>query len=441
MILSATKINQFNRNILWSVIIKAANISFVILIVRRSIEILGVEGYGIWTAITSIATWISLLDIGIGNGLRKELRLCFINEDWRGAKKLMNTAYLFMGAFSLIVMVVFGVCWYNTDWAAFFNIQHYSLQHINTIVLITFMGLLMQLVFSLILPVLNANMHSGLIGIFPTIANGLLLVYIYIVNSDTVHILQYALLNAFLPVLAYLAFSLYYFMKYLPQLTPDFKETNFKAIGQLMLVSGKFFFIQISAVLMYQMTSFLIIRYFSPNDVTQYNVAFRYFNLFFIGFMTIMSPLWSSTTDAYLRGDLNWITQKIKQYVLIMALVWVGIIVGYFLRAYAFHLWVRDVEISTKICLYVALFTAILSWNNIFLYIINGTGKIHLQFILAIITTLIFFPLTHFLVKYLGFGIDGIFISNVAILLMFSFFMPLQTYFLLKTNRQGIWTR
>ena len=125
----------------------------------------------------------------------------------------------------------------------------------------------------------------------------------------------------------------------------------------------------------------------------------------------------------------------------IMALVWVGIIVGYFLRGYAFHLWVRDVEISTKICLYVALFTAILSWNNIFLYVINGTGKIHLQFILAIITTLIFFPLTHFLVKYLGYGIDGIFISNVAVLLMFSFFMPLQTYFLLKTNRQGIWTR
>ena len=94
-----------------------------------------------------------------------------------------------------------------------------------------------------------------------------------------------------------------------------------------------------------------------------------------------------------------------------------------------------------KIAFYVALYMAILCWNNIFLYVVNGTGRIHFQFILAIATMLLFFPVTHFLVKVLNWGIDGIFLSNLAFLLVFSVCMPLQNYFLLKNNKQGFWTK
>jgi O-antigen/teichoic acid export membrane protein len=441
MILASVKQNQLNKNILLSILIKVLNIAFVVLIVRRSIELLGVEDYGIWTAITSITTWISLLDIGIGNGLRIELRQCFLDKNWKEARTLLNTAYIFIGVFCGLVLVLFTILWFNIDWAAFFNIKSYSVHNINILVLVTVIGLILQLVFSLIQPVLNANLDSGLAGIFFAISNGLILCYLMFTNEQTINILQYAVLSAFLPVFAYLGFSIYYFTRYLPQLIPNLKDTNFKKIRAILSVSGKFFFIQISAILMYQMTSFLIIRYFTPTEVTQYNVAYRYFNLFYIGFGTIIAPLWSSTTDAYLKKDLTWIVNILKKYVMVLSLVWLAIIIGYLLRDYAFHIWIHNVPISPKICLYVALYIAILSWNTIFLYVINGTGKIHLQFILALVTTVLFFPLTHFLVKTMHLGIDGIFISNLIILLMFSFFIPLQTYFLLKTNRQGIWNK
>jgi O-antigen/teichoic acid export membrane protein len=441
MILSTEKLGHLNKNIMLSVLIKAFNIVFVILIVRRSIDVLGVEEYGIWTAIASIATWVSLLDIGIGNGLRVELRRCFLAEDWKQARVLINTAYLFVALFSVIVLIGFSILWVNIDWVAFFNIKNYAVQNINLLVLVTMIGLILQLIFSLIQPVLNANLDSGFQGIFFAISNALILCYLLIVQDHHIDILQYALLSAFLPVFAYIGFSLFYFTKYLPQLKPNFRATNFKKIGSILLVSGKFFFIQISAVLMYQMTSFLIIRYFSPIEVIEYTVAFRYFNLFYIVFITVLSPVWSLSTDAYLRKDFEWITMTIKKYVLVLILVILALVFGYFVRDLAFRIWLNNVSVSPKIAMYVAIYMGILSWNNIFLYVVNGTGKIHFQFILSIITTIIFFPLTHFLVKTMNWGIDGIFISNMIILSMFSLFIPLQTYFLLKTNRQGIWNK
>ena len=99
MLSAISKFNQLNKNILLSASIKSFNILCVIIIVRRSIDLLGVENYGIWTAIASISTWVSLLDIGIGNGLRIELRRCFLEDNWREARTLLNTAYIFVGIF------------------------------------------------------------------------------------------------------------------------------------------------------------------------------------------------------------------------------------------------------------------------------------------------------------------------------------------------------
>jgi O-antigen/teichoic acid export membrane protein len=311
--LASLKLNNLSRNIVLSATIKAFNILFVILIVRRSIDVLGVESYGIWTAIASISTWISLLDVGVGNGLRVELRRCFIEKDWREARTLMNTAYTFIGVLSVVVLGLFFLLWIYVDWVAFFNLKSYAVQNINLMVLIMVVGLILQLVFSLIQPVLNANLQSGLAGIFLAISNGLIFFYLLLSDKNDINLMQYAVLSAFLPVIAYLGFSIFYYVRYVPQLIPNFKETNFEKIKPILLVSGKFFFMQISSVLMYQMTSFLIIRYFTPTEVAEYNVAFRYFNLFYIIFMTVLSPLWSLTTDAYLKGDIAWIIKTVTQ--------------------------------------------------------------------------------------------------------------------------------
>jgi O-antigen/teichoic acid export membrane protein len=441
MLISTLKTNTVSRNIVLSATLKAFNILFVILIVRRSLDVLGVENYGIWTAIASISTWISLLDVGVGNGLRVELRRCFIDHNWREAKMLLNTAYIFIGTLSLVVLAAFAIGWFYVDWAAFFNVKSYAVQNLNYLILVTIVGLVLQLFFSLLQPVLNANLHSGLEGIFPTISNGLIFCYLLASDANSINLMQYAVFSATLPVLGAALFSFFYYSRYVPQIIPNFRETDFEKIKPILLVSGKFFFLQISSVLTYQMTSFLLIRYFTPTEVAEYNVAFRYFNLFYIVFMTALSPLWSMSTDAYLRGDLAWIEKMVKKYLLFLIVMYAGLIVGYFMRDFVFKIWLGDVTVSPKIAFYVALYMAVLAWNMIFLYVVTGAGKIQLQFVLALVTMIIYFPLTHFLVKILNLGIDGIFIGNTLTLFFHSIFIPIQTYYLLKTDKKGIWTK
>jgi O-antigen/teichoic acid export membrane protein len=438
MLSTTTKFSQLNKNILLSAAIKSFNILCVIFIVRRSVALLGVENYGIWTA--SISMWVSLLDVGVGNGLRVELRRCFINEQWTEARRLLNTAYIFIGALSALIISVFVVIWFNVDWAALFNIKNYSVTNVNILILVTFVGLILQLVFSLIAPVLNANLHSGLENVCSTISNACILLYLTLSSVETINLVQYACLSAFLPVFSYGLFSFFYYKKYVPQLMPDLKDTDFKAIRPIFLTSGKFFFMQISAVIMYEMTTFLLIRYFSPNEVAEYNIAYRYFNLFYIVFMTLLSPLWSFTTDAYLKGNIDWIIERIKKYTILVVLIWCGLVFGFFMRDFVFKLWLHDVGVSSKIAFYVALYMGILCWNSLFLYVVTGAGKINVQFYLAIVNIILFLPLTHFLVKILGWGIDGLFISNIIILLMTSIFIPLQAYLLLKTDKKGFWS-
>jgi O-antigen/teichoic acid export membrane protein len=435
MDLSIKKLGTLNKNILLSAIIKACNIFFVVFIVRRSIDLLGIEEYGIWTAITSISMWVSLLDIGIGNGLRVGLRQSFLDENWQEARVLLNSAYKFMGIICLSVWVAFVILWLNTDWLTFFNIKNYSVQNVSILVLVTIMGLVVQLFFSLIQPVLNANLHSGFEGFCLAAGNGVILFYLLLVNPQSLNILQYGMVSAFAAPTIYGIFSFFYFKKYLPQIMPDFKEMDFGRIKPILTASGKFFVIQISCVLLYQMTSFLIIKYFSPTEVAQYNVAFRYFNLFSIVFMTMLSPLWSMSTDAFLKGDISWITQTVRKYVFVFGGLSCAMILGYFVRDWVFQIWLNQVSISPKIAFYVAINTAIICWSSIFLYVVTGAGKINLQFMLAIFNVLAFFPLTHFLVKILNWGIDGIFLSNIFIWLL----IPIQAYFILKTDKKSYW--
>ncbi|MBK9532208.1 MAG: hypothetical protein IPO42_10475 [Chitinophagaceae bacterium] len=46
--------------------------------------------------------------------------------------------------------------------------------------------------------------------------------------------------------------------------------------------------------------------------MTNYNIAFKYFSVLQMGFLILLSPLWSGVTDAYNSGDLAWVKNAVK---------------------------------------------------------------------------------------------------------------------------------
>lgn len=45
---------------------------------------------------------------------------------------------------------------------------------------------------------------------------------------------------------------------------------------------------------------------FGPDQVTIYNLSYKYFSVLIMAFSIVISPLWSAITEAYVRKDFKW---------------------------------------------------------------------------------------------------------------------------------------
>ena len=59
----------------------------------------------------------------------------------------------------------------------------------------------------------------------------------------------------------------------------------------------------LSILFIFQFTNIIITRIEGPDVVTQYNIAYKYFNVLNMFALIILSPFWSAFTDAYVKKD------------------------------------------------------------------------------------------------------------------------------------------
>ena len=192
----------------------------------------------------------------------------------------------------------------------------------------------------------------------------------------------------------------------------------------------------------YSSSLFLIARYFTPVDVTAYNIAFKYFLTLQGVYMIFLSPLWSSSTDAYFSGDYEWIIKAVKKYLLILLPFLVaGMIMLVFSNEF-YDLWLGEgvVEIDFKISLFSYVFFAMGMFASVFVNVINGIGALRVQFYVSIVTAIGFIVLSLFFVLVLEWGVWSIILASIISNVYGYLFAPIQLYnILLVRNKNSIW--
>ena len=105
-----------------------------------------------------------------------------------------------------------------------------------------------------------------------------------------------------------------------------------------------------------------------------------------------------------------------------------------------YKIWVGDkVVIAFSINFLLLLKNLIFTYNNIYNYFINGTGKILVQLLTYILLGIINIPLSIFLTN--SFGVEGIIISNVLLILVLTIIHKVQYNKLIMKTASGIWNR
>ena len=147
----------------------------------------------------------------------------------------------------------------------------------------------------------------------------------------------------------------------------------------------------------------------------------------------ITAPLWSSYTDAYHRGDFEWIKTILRKQFMIFGVIVLCVMIMIPMTKPIITLWIGDdLEVSMPLVIGMGAFILISTWSNIFAYFVNGIGKIKLQLFTSIIAMVINIPLAIYFTKYLGFGVYGVILATCVCLSLFAIIGPIQVAVILK---------
>lgn len=431
------------KNIAFSFILKAINIATGLALVPLVLNYLDETRYGIWLTLSSLVMWFNFFDVGLGHGLRNKLAESQAKGEKSLSRKYVSTTYAGLVIISFGFFALFLLTNIFLDWSKILNTTVVPKSELNLLAIIVFGFFALRLVFKLILSVLLANQQPAVRDLIETSGKVLTLIVIFILLQTTTDKLLYlGITYSAAPVFLLILFTIILFAGKFKHIAPNYKFIDFRLFNDLFSLGGKFFVIQIAAVIIFTTDNMIITQIFSPADVTPYNIAHKYFGVLMMGFTIIVAPFWSAATDAYTKGELGWIKRTVRKLVKIWVFVAMALLIMLIFSNKVYLLWLGDkVTIPFFLSAAWAFSIAIQSLNTIFVQIINGTGKVKLQMIIGSIAAVFNIPLSILLAKYFGLGVTGVIGATITIQLLVFTFFQVQYHKIVNNNIHGIWAK
>lgn len=428
-------------NVIASLGIKCANIIISIIMIPLTIGYISSELYGIWITLYSIIQWTSFFDIGFGNGLKNKLAESLAKGDYAKGRSYVSTTYFFMiFVFGLLSIIGYLIC-PLINWASIFKISSvYNLLLIN-VVRIVIVCFSLQMIFKVLSNVIYAYQRNAWASFLDVCAQLISLISIYTMTVTVSPSLEnIAFVFSVSPFIVYLLGSIYLYNTKFKLIAPSFKFVNRIYARDIFSLGGKFFIIQFAFIIIYQTVNVLISRIAGPIYVTQYNIAYQYLSISAMIFSIFLAPLWPAITDAYTKGDSEWMNnlyaKMLKLFVLCVLVVVIMTVVSPFIYKY----WIgQQVSVELLLTSLVAIYTLLNIWNSFHSTILNGMGKVVLQLYTSLFGSFAIIPLALF------FGhkweVYGILLAMILLAIPSAVISRIQVKELLKMNALGVWNK
>lgn len=413
-----------------------------LLYVPLLIDAMSVERYGIWLTLTSIVSWLFMFDIGIGHGVRNKVASAIANGNKVEAKSIISSGYGVLSIIVVVLVVLTCSLFPLFSWSSILNAPTEMNQELTFLAIVVVSCFCLQLLFKLVDSVLYAlqkPMYASLLLLLHQ-ALGLLLIFLMKSSGKSYSLLQYGSVISVIPIAVLFIATLIIFIFFYPNLAPSIKYISQKHIGDVLGLGLKFLFIQLTAVILFQTNTFIIAHGVNSEAVVHYNIAYKYFGVINMLFSTLTAPVWSATTDAFARKDYKWIEKtcatlnKIFNKTLIISFIMLII------APFVYKLWLHDsIDLRWWLMVFVLVYQLLNMKTGIYASIINGIGKIKLQFLMTTIECLIHIPLAIALCKY--WGIYGVLTSMTFVTVINLIWEPVQVNKIIHGTAKGIWNK
>lgn len=432
---------MLRNNILFSGFLKIVGLLTSLVIVPITINYLNNEVYGIWMTITSILYWITTFDIGLGNGMRNYLAEALATNDTKLGKKYISTTMLLLSLIALSMAIVLLYPLITINFNSFFNTNAIASNELRMAVVIAVGFTLMNFVLKNIGMIFVAMQKYAINDLLSISGNVIALILIYILTKVTTgNLVLVVLAYTMTSCVAFLLAAIPLFWKH-PELKPSLRFFD-KSLGKKIVGKGfGFFVIQISSCLViFGAANFFITQSCGPAAVTTYNIAYKFFNLLVIAYTIILAPMWNAYTDAYVKGDMQWIKATFNKALKFWVLSICGGLGMLLICNLFYKLWIGNMvnvplSVSASTLIYVCFFNL----NNCATYLINGLNKIFVQIIISLAVT------TLYIITVLAFGrklgVEGIVLSMAASYAVMSVVHLYQCRKLINGKADGIWNK
>jgi len=396
-----TRTSLIKKNIIASFFIKGWSVCVQLLLVPLILSCLGKYENGVWLTISSVLLWIDNLDIGLGNGLRNKLALYIAKGDTEKAREMVSSTFAMLAAIITPVALLLVGAEIVCDNYKIFNVDNTIVDNLDTILIVMTLMICTTFIFKFI-----GNFYMGLQlpamnNLLVTSGNTLALIGTFIVYISGSHSLMLvAIANTIAPLVIYLICYPFTFYGKYRELRPSLRYVHLSAIRELFSIGVNFFILQIAGVVLFFSSNIIISRLFTPEMVTPYQIAHRYFMIAMLLFTIICVPYWTATTDAYAKKDTEWIKQSNRTLNKFIVAIFVLITVMILLSDNVYGIWIGDkATVPFTMTLIVGIYEFILIYSTRYSFVLNGVGALRLQLIFTIIAAVVYIPTAVFVSK------------------------------------------
>jgi O-antigen/teichoic acid export membrane protein len=298
-----------------SALAKAFSIVLNMITIPIVARVLGADGYGLWTTITSIASFLVFADFGLSNGLVTVISEANGKGDRNAAIRAVSTAFFMLLAFAAVFSVLVAFAGPLVPWASLLNLSGSRMAPEVGTAIVWF--LIMQL--ANVPALVSQKVQIGYQEMYWTntwqiLGSILSFLGVLIAAWKGLQLTQFIILFSVGPLLAQVLGSYVLFSRLRPWLAPRIKAFHWASVMNLSGTGGIFVLLQLLSVLGTLSDPIVLTRCLGLSAVAEYSLAQRLFSgASIIQFFLV--PLWPAFGEALASGDHVWARMALRRTV------------------------------------------------------------------------------------------------------------------------------
>lgn len=433
------------RNVLMGMGVKLGSIVCSLVLVPMTINFVNQTQYGIWLTISSMVTWMAFFDIGFSNGLRNKLAEALSKGDTEQGRSYLSTTYVMLTLIFSAVLLVLLALIHWIDVAPIIEVDDWyepDLKFASSMIAFYFCA---GFVLRTLSYVLKADMRTAYASMIDFIGQLGVLVTIAVLKETvegSLTVLSFALTLP--PLTAWVIASFVLYSRRYKAIAPRLKYYKKEDVNSLLNLGVKFFVIGLAFIIQFQTSNFLIARFFSVTEVTSYNIVYKYFNVMYMAFYIIIDPFWGAVTNAWSRGEHDWIKNAVKKYLKVAFLWLAGGLLMLLISPWVYDWWINrhvddPVYLPLNLSAWMLAYVMCTVFGQIFCMFTNGIGALKIQFTTSLISPIVFVATTWILARVFDMGMESVLIGSIASNFYSLSIAPLQYYNIIYRKKRGIW--